>query len=122
MRISDWSSDVCSSDLDPDRRDEVGAERFAACERLTPEVEPLGKFVGETWDAGLDGVEDVPGFPEIRIGSACHLRYHGWHRPRSGKPRHIVAAIAFGIGEDRKRGVEGKSVSVRVDLGGPPII
>src|SRR3546814_603149 len=47
----------------------------------------------------LDGVEDVPGFPEIRIGSACHLRYHGWHRHRSGKPRHIVAAIAFGIGE-----------------------
>src|SRR3546814_16811900 len=99
MRISDWSSDVCSSDLDPDRRDEVGAERFAACERLTPEVEPLGKFVGETWDAGLDGVEAVPGFPEIRIGSACHLRYHGWHRHRSGKPRPIVPAIALGIGE-----------------------
>src|SRR3546814_7142848 len=99
MRISDWSSDVCSSDLDPDRRDEVGAERFAACERLTPEVEPLGKFVGETWDAGLDGVEDVAGFPEIRIGNAFHLRYNGWHRHRSGKPSHIVTAIAFGIGE-----------------------
>src|SRR3546814_8711072 len=93
MRISDWSSDVCSSDLDPDRRDEVGAERFAACERLTPEVEPLGKFVGETWDAGLDGVEDVPGFPEIRIGSACHLRYHGWHRHRSGRSEEHTSEL-----------------------------
>src|SRR3546814_2416834 len=29
MRISDWSSDVCSSDLDPDYCDGEGAESFS---------------------------------------------------------------------------------------------
>src|SRR3546814_16300464 len=75
MRISDWSSDVCSSDLQSDF-DAVLADRF-------------GNAVGgESWH------EDV----------AARLRGRG---------------ISL---RDRKSVVSGKSVSVRVDLGGRRII
>src|SRR3546814_14834437 len=76
MRISDWSSDVCSSDL-PDQ----------------------GGVVAEQA-----------------------------HRPQSGRDRaaHLrTPAMRLGSrqeGEDRKSVVQGKSVSVRVDLGGRRLI
>src|SRR3546814_10248245 len=41
MRISDWSSDVCSSDLRSTRR--AGRSRFEACD----EIERAGSFQGE---------------------------------------------------------------------------
>src|SRR3546814_17122298 len=72
MRISDWSSDVCSSDL-PRRGCRRGARR-ASC----------------------------PGDRSAHRGSQ-RLRTAG--------------AAAYGVG-DRKSVVSGKSVSVRVDLGG----
>src|SRR3546814_5994534 len=42
MRISDWSSDVCSSDLSVDRDDlaDGGAEHFAQVIRATREAAP----------------------------------------------------------------------------------
>src|SRR3546814_13444817 len=101
MRISDWSSDVCSSDLRPrahqDHRGDhcrappvaVGiAAEIPAAERTDQEAR------------GIDG-GDVE------------------------KLRGVVAAREEGRGEiegDRKSVVEGKSVSVRVDLGGRRII
>src|SRR3546814_7101248 len=72
LRISDWSSDVCSSD------------RPARCPFLRREV---------------PGPLDVCGEGE----------------PLPGSPRDPV-------GQDRKSVVQGKSVSVRVDLGGRRII
>src|SRR3546814_12128417 len=86
MRISDWSSDVCSSDL---------------CD-LVPVV-----------DHGMD----VP-----RVVLAERRRQHAVRQ-------HLVLAIDLDVAEfrrievdhpggDRKSVVEGKSVSVRVDLGG----
>src|SRR3546814_7357337 len=54
MRISDWSSDVCSSDLGPDFRD---VERYAATDggqlhcrihRITDAVEVVADFIEET--------------------------------------------------------------------------
>src|SRR3546814_11969853 len=85
MRISDWSSDVCSSDLPVLRR--------------PPETEP------------------PPGRP-FRPATALVFAL-------------MLAAILFAsaalqawLGEagDRKSVVQGKSVSVRVDLGGRRII
>src|SRR3546814_8812776 len=40
MRISDWSSDVCSSDLEPAHR--RGIERHDGCRRLGPPRQILG--------------------------------------------------------------------------------
>src|SRR3546814_12470911 len=85
MRISDWSSDVCSSDLNPPR----------------------------------------PTAPR-------HPGQHAWrgsamsHRPAGVGLRHIpgraVAYMVAAVALDRKSVVSGKSVSVRVDLGGRRII
>src|SRR3546814_7284025 len=79
MRISDWSSDVCSSDLRRQRRPYPAAARRR---RLRHPVRGDG---------------DV------------HPRLGGAARPRLLAP-------------DRKSVVWGKSVSVRVDLGGRRII
>src|SRR3546814_2490885 len=88
MRISDWSSDVCSSDLDTD-------------------ITALGAQVD---DAHLfDGLDEG-------IGTAVHDRHFaGIHLDDD-----IVDAEC--VKGDRKSVVEGKSVSVRVDLGGRRII
>src|SRR3546814_20978298 len=103
MRISDWSSDVCSSDLAQHRLDDdggklvavLGGERrrllgivIGGADELERRVERA--FAREHEDAAVIGaVNDHD------------LRSPG-HRPRG----------------DRKGVGEGKSVSVRVDLGG----
>src|SRR3546814_19077314 len=92
MRISDWSSDVCSSDL---------AKR---------------KFIGKTF---IDIFEDEA----KKIGGAEFLA-QGTLYP------DVIESVSFTGGpsvtikshQDRKSVVSGKSVSVRVDLGGRRII
>src|SRR3546814_14592928 len=82
MRISDWSSDVCSSDL-------AANDATLATVALRPRL---------IWG---------PGDPHLLPGLVA--------RARAGRLRLID-------GGDRKSVVEGKSVSVRVDLGGRRII
>src|SRR3546814_15894143 len=89
MRISDWSSDVCSSDLlgQPGRRGPGTPVRLRARSRRA---------------AGWRRLQTRPG--RGAGGGAVHL-------DRSGRRE-----------QDRKSVVEGKGVSVRVDLGGRRII
>src|SRR3546814_6356751 len=75
MRISDWSSDVCSSDLERRRRNGGSRCRLHAHPRRFP--------------------------------CDSHLQPRAQDRPRR-RDRD----------QDRKSVVEGKSVSIRVDLGG----
>src|SRR3546814_12034997 len=93
MRISDWSSDVCSSDLRQFR------------EATLRSVAPAVRFVSSG----------------------------GWTRTTNQEPWRHEGAWALGCAPlvcraggscrlDRKRVVSGKSVSVRVDLGGRRII
>src|SRR3546814_12665953 len=94
MRISDWSSDVCSSDLLADVPVE-GPPRLLLL-----------------LDCGLDALAlGGPGLGARRRNVAAG------HRVEDGAlvPVHPVDA-------DRKSVVSGKSVSVRVDLGGRRII
>src|SRR3546814_19104416 len=103
MRISDWSSDVCSSDLVP--RDGVlpggGARRLAHRRGAEPgDREGLARL-----GAGADQ-------------RAARLLDPG-DRHRAAADR---AAGAPRRRQDRKSAVEGKSVSDRVDLGGRRII
>src|SRR3546814_12241945 len=91
MRISDWSSDVCSSDLVYLDLDTVVAGDLA----------PLAG-----WDAGPFGL--CANFTRLAGHSAWPCRYGS-----------CVMSLAEG---DWKSGVSGKSVSVRVDLGGRRII
>src|SRR3546814_17132846 len=93
MRISDWSSDVCSSDLDGGR--DVHGVR--------PDRQGAGgEGAGDHDLDGACGVRDVE----------AALRACGLPGPRGLREEH----------EDRKSVVEGKSVSGRVDLGGRRII
>src|SRR3546814_19395278 len=94
MRISDWSSDVCSSDL----RDAI--------------IESGVKIV-ET--AGNNPHEHMPALKAagVRVIHKCTT------------PRHARKAQDIGVdivSIDRKSVVSGKSVSVRVDLGGGRVI
>src|SRR3546814_15805664 len=94
MRISDWSSDVCSSDLR--RWHTPGRDRPAGCraDRLG-----YGGCAGRGADrpARPAGKVDRPGNPDQWPGAV--LRAGTWSAA------------------DRKSVVSGKSVSVRVDLG-----
>src|SRR3546814_14778804 len=97
MRISDWSSDVCSSDLSAMPSDSI----------IAP---------GEVWLVGAG-----PGDPELLTRRAERLIREAeviFHDALVG-PGILELA---GQGADRKSVVSGKSVSVRVDLGGRRII
>src|SRR3546814_12195432 len=108
MRISDWSSDVCSSDL------ESSLDQIEDRPRITH----FG--VGKRWPH--------PGAESVRFDLAqCHR-----HRSNVVEPSVIAIRIAERVIDvgggiersipDRKSVVKGKSVSVRVDLGGRRII
>src|SRR3546814_17200655 len=92
MRISDWSSDVCSSDLG-------GLEDSEKNKRsISPHPWRFPPFGREEWPRRLPAIFGGP--------TTCI-------RGRSAR-EHLRA--------DRKSVVEGKSVSVRVALGGRRII
>src|SRR3546814_17411199 len=95
MRISDWSSDVCSSDL------------------------PAGLHPGrhrgvEPGCAGGIGVH-VGGDPQTLRARVLDLLHNRIELAPIIAPRHLEVI-------DRKSVVSGKSVSVRVDLGGRRLI
>src|SRR3546814_19549121 len=91
MRISDWSSDVCSSDLVTAWTSVVGGRSN------------IGQFVSTTssWPFLQRTVR-------VRIAASLQVVDQEPHAPVSQA--------------DRKRVVQGKSVSVRVDLGGGRIM
>src|SRR3546814_12204871 len=132
MRISDWSSDVCSSDLGPCA---VGLESTvldlsgarAAILRpgsiTTHDLTPLIGEVGEAAESGGGGLKGpgmllshyAPGHP-VRLDATSvaadeALLAFGPEVPRS-------AAATLNLSPDRKSVVTGKRVSVRVNLGG----
>src|SRR3546814_5253331 len=101
MRISDWSSDVCSSDL-------FGAE--VADQALD---RPGGRVAQRADRVALDLLGDLEQRIDLaRLGVAGTQPFH--HAPHP--------AGAFATRGDRKSVVQGKSVSVRVDLGGSRFI
>src|SRR3546814_13079547 len=121
MRISDWSSDVCSSDLiiatalalddlavDPPRGDVVALVRGDAGEALVMAQIEVGlrPVVGDVDLAVLIGRHRARIDVKIRIELA--------------NPHAITAFLQQRRKAARKSVVQGKSVSVRVDLVGPP--
>src|SRR3546814_5382747 len=88
MRISDWSSDVCSSDLGEGRIDEVEGKRHAAdfaIWRKTPPGETRQMEWDSPWGRGAPGwhlecsvmSEALLGFPfDIHTGGIDHREIH----------------------------------------------
>src|SRR3546814_13753847 len=90
MRISDWSSDVCSSDLHVVRQ----TRRDGRTYRRDVDVGPVCWYQ----------------ISHQAVSDQAVLVYH------HGRSRYRIEC------QERKSVVEGKSVSVRVDLGGRRII
>src|SRR3546814_14539617 len=117
MRISDWSSDVCSSDLG-DRVIVAGAEvaigaialPLAAHDHRDLRVRlPLDEAVDDLHAGAFELVR--PQHVLLFVDTRLQLDHRG----------HRLASLRR-LAQDRKSVVSGKSVSVRVDLGGRRII
>src|SRR3546814_20794153 len=119
MRISDWSSDVCSSDLRFALRGariikSISGNRDTA-ERITPaKIEDFSKALDEL-DALRNGLRDA-GFWSPAHGTLWLALYL---HVIDGMMKCAAGEMAI---QDRKSVGSGKSVSVRVDLGGHRII
>src|SRR3546814_11699093 len=101
MRISDWSSDVCSSDL---------SARLRASRSATSYLRPIAAMnAGSIGDGSLRTVGGGP----IRSDPCASGPFRAARESLSGASPSV---------RDRKSVVSGKSVSVRVDLGGRRII
>src|SRR3546814_18554886 len=97
MRISDWSSDVCSSDL------WVGTIWTA-----------FGTRWPKMWCSIMPRHRTRPTMASTILRRSLAVRRF-WRRSARISTAHYIE-------RDRKRGVEGKRVSGRVDLGGGRII
>src|SRR3546814_10994728 len=116
MRISDWSSDVCSSDLELHPVAGIGERRIE---------QPL-RGAGDRGGAHERGEMQTRGIPvdadflradDGQRTGRRRLALSAREQDRAGRGRfaRLREQIARG---DRKSVVWGKSVSVRVDLGG----
>src|SRR3546814_20480003 len=115
MRISDWSSDVCSSDL------------LHLCRQLDPGHHP------DRADAAAQSIQEqlqrrrivrerrAVGARRVQLSVEVSQRYLR-AEPRGRRAAGTPAGLCQGLWLDRTSAVEGKSVSVRVDLGGRRII
>src|SRR3546814_17202833 len=118
MRISDWSSDVCSSDLGSLPKPQVReiAKSLDLAVALKPDSQdicfvPDGNYAGIVRKIRPDADEG---------GAIVHVdgRMLGRHKGLI----HYTVGPRKGLEIDRKSGVEGKGASVRVALGGRRII
>src|SRR3546814_16003598 len=110
MRISDWSSDVCSSDLN----DRVliallGEADYRAASFLDQRL--LTDRVGREWRA-WNALPDL-GAAAPRPDFIFHIGHVG-----STLVSRLLAEVGDAMPLDRQSVVWGKSVSVRVDRGG----
>src|SRR3546814_11587784 len=96
MRISDWSSDVCSSDLSAAQNAviaDASATKIFSTESLQEAGRVVEEIIGRFGDAAEPGTAELPGWLDRRT-----------------KQNRVVT--------ERQSCVSGKDVSVRVDLGG----
>src|SRR3546814_12892603 len=115
MRISDWSSDVCSSDLASFLGNRQHRQRVRASlgrdgrtlQRIERDVDP--------WPLA-DRIADL--FPDIQHRRFVALAFANDHRTVVLKIVEIRAHGLYRRSIDRKIDVWGKVVSVTVDLGG----
>src|SRR3546814_19608528 len=134
MRISDWSSDVCSSDLrvgvrqGGDGGDATGYRRvlqrrqrlhvlLARLPGLDAHVDQAGRQAAaaavDHLDVFLDGVDEHAG-PDLGDAAVAHQDRALDVKPGGGTEQAGVL--------ERKSVVEGKGVAVRVNIGGGVVI
>src|SRR3546814_19142984 len=115
MRISDWSSDVCSSDR-------LGIDQFRQRVKIVLVIDEVVRAIERV----LDGSNGVHAASARRARPSSEATLVSTSRIRATRPSpNIVAPATPGICwklVDRTTVASGKSVSLRVDLGGCRII
>src|SRR3546814_16934781 len=108
MRISDWSSDVCSSDLELPA---LGIALENGNVRLDALADGTARISGSVRSASPDS---APEAGILRVDGSL-----GWRGDQTPLVLRVHGdEVLVSNTRDRKSVVEGKSVSVRVDLGG----
>src|SRR3546814_13766090 len=123
MRISDWSSDVCSADL-LSGQDALPADAFVRGGKVLPKQLPKHPN-GWRWRWHPVREPMVRELKPLRITVSFKAKHYTRTQPdldRSRQCRFSRVRTERFHREDRKSVVQGKSVSVRVDLGGRRII
>src|SRR3546814_13417629 len=118
MRISDWSSDVCSSDLLQLERELRHPLLDAQADRMVGLGRHVGKQLREPLDDALGNAFVEPREADDRVRIVMHHLVDQMlveiERLRSPLDRGVEQRLM----PDRKSVVSGKSMSDRVDLGG----
>src|SRR3546814_20926859 len=111
MRISDWSSDVCSSDLATHTIKAGWARKCSGCEaEHFPRVDPVVIMLAEYDGKILVGRQ--PRFPAGRYSALA-----GFVEPGEAIEEAVARELWAEAG-DRKRGEEGKRMCGSVDIVG----
>src|SRR3546814_17722408 len=109
MRISDWSSDVCSSDLTDLAAERAGLPRIEMAATALPVVAALAAFIAPLSQATQD-VHDTPPPAGVPLPAAS-VPEPAMEAPVYGPPAATAAPLA--AGEDRPSVDAEKSVAVR---------
>src|SRR3546814_17863879 len=126
MRISDWSSDVCSSDLGASLRGLGGNASSRALVLLdgVPVADSFGGWID--WPSldprRLGYVRVTRGGGAGPFGSGSLAGTIELASAARGELPLLSGGLAYGLRDDRGSGVESTSVSVRVGLGGRSIL
>src|SRR3546814_16811199 len=113
MRISDWSSDVCSSDLTWHSSQNTHALRLH-CAEFSKTTNTVARCSGQrSTQRKSHHVAATQALGAARVVSTVDCL---WSVQLDSAMQHQMAATTAGT--DRKSVGEGKSVSVSVDLGG----
>src|SRR3546814_13262607 len=119
MRISDWRSDVCSSDRS--NTAQIAPQPLAAPAAIpASQLEEhsrtiLAAMIAAAKADGHIGAQERQ-LLDAEIAKTSNQADRAWFDAQLAKPSDPVENAA--LAKDRKRVVNGKSVSVRVDLGG----
>src|SRR3546814_13026427 len=117
MRISDWSSDVCSSDLTPFKQWQ-GAAKIAPQRQLVGGPGFRSAPLGRKRQGGGEITQHSPGLPlgralKTQLALLRQASRRPWRLPVSLQPRGAGVETS-----DRKSVVWGKSGSIRGESGG----
>src|SRR3546814_14002707 len=121
MRISDWSSDVCSSDLDRLFHPHKTQHPRAGDERLNMDIRAaeISKVIKDQIANFGTQAQVIEVGTVLSVGDGI-ARIHGLDNVQDGEMVEFangVQGMALNL-EDRESVVKGKSVSVSVELGG----
>src|SRR3546814_14921882 len=114
MRISDWSSDVCSSDLPAT----TAAARRCSRRSRPPSGQAARPFPARHYNLTLRGTDPFPHPASQRQYPEWEARWESGPVPPLFRQNRNRLNKATPTRDERQRVVRGRRVSVRVELGG----